>query len=34
VMMLVPDPVGLGLVSSLARAGGNVSGLSSLVQGM
>jgi putative ABC transport system substrate-binding protein len=30
VMLLVPDPVGAGLVTSLARPGGNVTGLSTL----
>jgi putative tryptophan/tyrosine transport system substrate-binding protein len=30
VMVLVPDPVGAGLVESLARPGGNVTGLSTL----
>jgi putative tryptophan/tyrosine transport system substrate-binding protein len=30
VMLLVPDPVGAGLVTSLARPGGNITGLSTL----
>ena len=34
VMTVVPDPVGEGLVSGLARPGGNVTGLTSVVQGL
>jgi putative tryptophan/tyrosine transport system substrate-binding protein len=34
VMWLVPDPVGSGLVGSLAHPGGNVTGLTSLVPGL
>src|SRR5215470_16936329 len=34
VMWLVPDPVGSGLVGSLAHPGGNVTGLASLVPGL
>jgi putative ABC transport system substrate-binding protein len=34
VMLLVPDPVAQGFVTSLARPGGNVTGLSNLVPGL
>jgi putative tryptophan/tyrosine transport system substrate-binding protein len=32
VVVIVPDPVGSGLVTSLSRASGNVTGLSALVE--
>jgi putative tryptophan/tyrosine transport system substrate-binding protein len=34
VMLLVPDPVAQGFVASLARPGGNVTGLASMVPGL
>ena len=34
VMSLVPDPVGQGIVATLARPGGNITGLTNLVPGL
>jgi putative tryptophan/tyrosine transport system substrate-binding protein len=34
VMLVVPDPVGQGFVKTLARPGGNVTGLTNLVPGL